>query len=178
MRDDRGGVARRLLARVADDGDAQRLLEGVGLVPLRVVLLQPGRVGQERELRPASRSVGLVSFFGKGARSGGERRRRGVGELERVRDSQRVVLVEDGGLEARSGEGAPVEARDVADGEVREEERGRRGGLFDFFIYVEVEFFSSSSSLSLKKINHPFAISLYVPHLPTESCQTARCPRG
>lgn len=105
-----------------DDGDPQRRFQRVSLVTLRVVLPQSGGVGEQGEpRRPAAASKGLGGA--------GERRRRLVGQVQGIGSGQSVVLVEDGSLEARVGQGPPVETGDVADGEVREQQRGGGGGL-------------------------------------------------
>lgn len=139
MPHDRRGVARRLLARVPDDCHAQRRLQRVRLAPLRVELPEPRRVREQGEAGPVSTAAAAAALAGRGLSKGlggvREGRRRLRRQLERVGGRQRVVLVKYRGPESRGGQGPPVEAGDVADGEVREQERGGGGGLF----FVEVE---------------------------------------
>ena len=140
MSDDGRGVAGGLLARVSDHCYPESFFERGGLVSFGVELPQARGVGQEGEPGLAAAVfAAVVAVFRslvtttKGLGRGGEGRLGLFREIERVGGRQGVVLVEDRGLEARGGEGAPVEAGDVGDGEVREQERRGGGGLFFFF---------------------------------------------
>ena len=138
MPHDRRGVPRGLLARVPYHRNPESGLQSVRLVALRIVLLQPRRVRQQGEPRlAAAAAFASLSSFSEGLGRGCERLRGLLGQLERVRGRQRVVLVEDCSLEARCSQGPPVQRGDVPDGEVREEERGRGGGLVFFFCFLK-----------------------------------------
>jgi hypothetical protein len=107
---------------VAQHRHAERGLERGRLGAGGVELLQAGRVAEQRDAAA------------EGGARGGERRRRARRELQAVRLSQRVVLVEDGADEAGGRERGPVDDAEVSDSEVRERERAvglrrwRRGG--------------------------------------------------
>lgn len=127
MSRERVGAAARFFSGVPDDGHAQGGFQGGRLLPVRVVLGEAGRVGEQGDAGGAP--------GGRRARDRGRARRC---EAQRVWRGQGVVLVENSAFKARGFQGGPVDAGDVGDGQMGQGERGGAALRFDGFFLVVV----------------------------------------